>query len=209
MLVHARAWRERRAVAKRFAVSAALLALASYLSMTDTTQAAFTATTGTGPSTFTTAVVDLTAGGAGLADRFTVDAAGLVPGDRVERALDLTNRANLDLAGVTLTTTATQSSALDTDTTHGVQVSIETCTVPWTETGPAPGYTYTCAGATGIALSSRPAIMNGAAVTGLAAATAGATAHLRVVLTLPAAAGDALQGLTSRIGFAFTASSAP
>jgi hypothetical protein len=53
-------------------------------------------------------------------------------------------------------------------------------------------------------LAARPVIMSGVALTGLSAVTAGNTDHLRVVLTLPAAAGDSLQGLGSRLTFTFT-----
>jgi hypothetical protein len=129
-----------------------------------------------------------------------------VPGDRIERVVDLTNGGTFPLSGVTLTTTAPLSSALDTDTSHGLQVTVDRCSAPWTETGTAPGYVYTCSGTTAPVLSTQPVIMAGAALTGLSATTPGNTDHLRVVLTFPAAAGDSMQGLTSHLAFTFTGS---
>jgi hypothetical protein len=153
-------------------------------------------------------MVDLAAAAAGPANRLTVDATGIVPGDRIERVVDLTNGGTLDLSGVTLTTTAGPSSALDTDTTHGLDVSIDRCSVAWTEVGTAPGYVYGCSGTTSAVLAARPVIGAGVALAGLASTTAGATDHLRVVLTLPTSAGDTMQGLSSRLQFTFTGASA-
>ena len=143
---------------------------------------------------------------AGPGNRLTVDATGIVPGDQMERVVDLTNGGTLDLSGVTLSTTASLSSALDTDTVHGLQVSIDRCSGPWTEGGTAPGYVYACSGTTSSVLSAQPVIMSGAALAGLSATTAGNTDHLRVVLTFPPAAGDSMQGLSSHLAFTFTGS---
>jgi hypothetical protein len=195
-------------VVRRFALSAALLGLAGSLVALGGTHAGFTARSGSGAATWTTGVVDLAAAAAGPANRLTVDATGVVPGDRIERALDVTNGGTLDLSGVTLTTTAQPSSALDTDTVHGLDVSVDRCSVPWTEAGTAPGYVYGCGGTTSVVLAARPVIGADLALAGLTSTTVGKTDHLRVVLTLPAGAGDALQGLTSRLQFTFTGASA-
>ena len=193
---------------RRCALSAVLVLLAAALLVVEGTQAGFTARSSSGASTVTTGMVDLAAGAAGPANRLTVDATGVVPGDRIERVVDLTNGGSLNLSGVSLTTTAQPSSALDTDTTHGLEVSIDRCSLPWTETGPAPGYAYGCGGTTTAVLAQRPVIMSAAALSGLTSTTAGATDHLRVVLTLPATAGNSLQGLSSRLQFTFTGSGA-
>ena len=198
----------RKPVGRRFALSAALLGLAASLMALEGTQAGFTATSSSGTSTWTTGVVGLTVGAPGPANRLTVDATGVVPGDRIERAVDLTNGGTLDLAGITLTTTASPSSALDTDTTNGLDLTVDRCSVPWTEAGTAPGYVYGCGGTTSSVLATRPVIATGVALAGLTSTTVGSTDHLRVVLTLPAAAGDALQGLTSRLQFTVTGASA-
>jgi spore coat-associated protein N len=193
---------------RRFALSAVLVLVAAGLLVVEGTHAGFTARSSSGASSVTTGMVDLAVGAAGPANRMTVDATGIVPGDRIERVVDVTNGGTLNLSGVALTTTAQPSTALDTDTTHGLEVSIQRCSVPWTETGPAPGYVYGCGGTTTAVLSPRPVIVAGAALSGLTSTTVGATDHLRVVLTLPATAGDSLQGLSSRLQFTFTGASA-
>ena len=86
----------------------------------------------------------------------TVAANKLVPGDTVQRAVQLSNAAGQqDLSSVTLSTTAPTSSLLDTDATNGLQLVVDACSVPWTEAGTAPAYTYTCSGVTKPVLASR------------------------------------------------------
>jgi spore coat-associated protein N len=193
-------------VLRRLALSAALLGLAGSLLVFDRTHAGFTARSSVGAASFSTGIVDLSVAAAGPGNRLTVDASGIVPGDRMERVVDLTNGGTFDLSGVTLTTTAPLSSALDTDTTHGLQVTVDRCSAPWTESGTPPGYVYGCSGTTSTVLPARPVITAGASLTGLSATTAGNTDHLRVVLTFPAAASDSMQGLSSHLAFTFTGS---
>jgi hypothetical protein len=195
-------------VVRRFALSAALLGLAAGLLAVQGTQAGFTARSSTGTVALTAGAIDLAVPAAGSSNRLTVDASGIVPGDRIERIVDLTNGGTLDLSGVTLTTSAQPSSALDTDTADGLTVSVDRCSLPWTEAGTPPAYVYGCAGTTSVLLADRPVIVAAAALPGLASTAIGGTDHLRVVLTLPASAGNALQGLGSRLQFTFTAASA-
>ena len=82
------------------------------------------------------------------------------------------------LAAGTLTTNATPSSLLDTDTTNGLQLSIDSCSTTWTESGPP--YSYTCPGATATVLASRPVIGTDMPLQNLGSVTPGATDHLRV-----------------------------
>jgi hypothetical protein len=191
---------------RRIVLSAALLGLAAGLLHVGTTHSGFTARSSAGAASFGTGFVDLSVPAAGPGNRLTVDATGMVPGDRMERVVDLTNSGSMDLSGVTLTTTASLSSALDTDATQGLQVAIDRCSVPWTEAGTAPGYVYGCSGTASSVLPSQPVITSGAALANLAATTAGNTDHLRVVLTFPPAAGDSMQGLTSHLVLTFTGS---
>jgi spore coat-associated protein N len=200
------AWSARSLLARRFALSTALLGLAAGLLHLDSTHSGFTGRSSAGAASFSTGMVDLSVSAAGAGNRLTVDATGIVPGDQMERVVDLTNGAAFNLSGITLTTTAPVSSALDTDTTHGMQVSIDRCSVPWTEAGTSPGYVYGCSGTTSSVLSAQPVIMSGAALAGLTATTAGNTDHLRVVLSFPAAAGDSMQGLSSHLAFTFSGS---
>jgi spore coat-associated protein N len=153
----------------------------------------------------TSGTVAIALGTAGTAaNRLTVGASGLVPGDTVQRAFQLSNTGNQNLASVTLTTTASPSSLLDTDATNGLQVVIQACSVAWTEAGVAPAYTYTCGGSTSTVLASRAVIGSNLALSNLTATTAGSTDNLLATLTFPSAAGNTLQGLSSTISFAFT-----
>jgi spore coat-associated protein N len=131
-----------------------------------------------------------------------IGASALAPGDTVQRSVDLTNSGSLDLASVTLTTTAPTSSLLDTDATNGLQMVIDKCSQAWTEAGPP--YTYTCGGSTSTVLASRAVIGSNLSLSNLGATTAGATDHLRVTLTLPAGADNSFQNKSSTISYAFT-----
>jgi predicted ribosomally synthesized peptide with SipW-like signal peptide len=137
-------------------------------------------------------------------NRLSVAAAGLVPGDTVQRSVDLVNSGSANLASVSLTTTASPTSLLDTDATNGLQMTIARCSVPWTEAGSSPAFTYTCSGTTSVVLASRAVIGADLAQAHINATTAGATSHLRVTLTLPTTATNAFQSLTSTISYTFT-----
>lgn len=114
-------------------IAGSLAALGTYASFTSTTSASQSVASGT-------VVIGLGAAGTS-ANRLTVAASGLVPGDTVQRAVDLSNTGNQALASIALTTTATTSSLLDTDPTNGLQMTVDSCSVPWTEGGTAPAYT--------------------------------------------------------------------
>jgi spore coat-associated protein N len=101
-----------------------------------------------------------------------------------------------------LTTQATTSSLLDTDTTNGLQMVIDKCSQAWTESGPP--YTYTCGGSTSTVLSSRAVIQTGVTLNNLSPLTAGTTDHLRVTLTFPSGAGNTFQNKSSTLQYAFT-----
>src|SRR5579864_6041493 len=91
----------------------------------------------------------------------TVGASNLVPGDTIQRAIDITNNGSAgtsSVGSIVLTTTAPTSSLLDTDTTNGLQIVVDKCSVAWTESGPP--YTYTCGGTTTSVLTTRAVIGN-------------------------------------------------
>ena len=123
-------------------------------------------------------------------------------GATIQRSVDLINQGTLDLASVTLTTQATTSSTLDTDTTYGLQMVIDKCSQAWTESGPP--YTYTCGGSTSTVLSSRAVIQSGVTLNNLSSLTAGTTDHLRVTLTFPSGAGNTFQNKSSTLQYTFT-----
>ncbi|WP_427172282.1 TasA family protein [Arthrobacter sp. 92] len=148
--------------------------------------------------------VNIALGATGAANRLSVAASGLVPGDTVQRALTLTNGAgNQGLAGITLSTTAPTSSKLDTDA-GGLQLSIDSCSTGWVEAGTAPAYTYTCSVTTTQVLAPRPVIGSAMPLTNLTSLAANKTDNLRVTLSLPSAADNGFQAQSSTIALDFT-----
>ncbi|WP_369131133.1 TasA family protein [Modestobacter roseus] len=125
---------------------------------------------------------------------------GVVPGSSVTRALDLVNDGDSALASVELSTVATASSLLDSDTTNGLQMSVRSCSVAWAED-------LSCAGTVRTLLAAGPVVRTDD-LTAPASLTAGATDHLAVTLALPAKAGDAFKGQTSELALTFTATQA-
>ena len=185
-------------VAASFAVvgvASAVAGLGTFATFTSSTAASNTVATGT---------VSIALGATGAStNRLNINASEVAAGDTIQRSVDLSNvGSTIDLASIVLDTTAAPSSLLDTDTTDGLQMVIQACDVPWTESGPP--YTYTCSGSTTSVLATRPVIGATIALSNLTALTAGITDHLRVTLTLPGTAGNTLQGLTSTITYTFS-----
>jgi hypothetical protein len=178
--------------------TAAVAGLGTFGTFTDTTSASAGVTTGT---------VDINLGAAGTADnRLTIGATGVVPTDTIKRAVTLTNAGNQALSALTLTTAApVTSSLLNTDATNGLQLVIERCSVPWTEAGTSPAFTYTCSGTTTSVIASRAVIGGPLAITGSPALSAAGVDRLLVTLTLPTTAGNTFQGLSSTVNFTFDA----
>ncbi len=125
---------------------------------------------------------------------------GLLPGDSVARTVTLVNDGNSPLSSVALGVTATTPSVLTSDTVHGLQLTLTSCTVPWTQPTTAP--TYTCAGTakthlTGAAVGTR-------SLDAPASLTPGGTDHLLVTLALPATADNTFQGKTTTLALTFS-----
>ncbi|MCB5273927.1 hypothetical protein BJG92_01453 [Arthrobacter sp. SO5] len=185
------------ASAALLAAAAGVAGMGTYGGFTSSTSASAAVAAGT---------VKFDVGAAGATNRLAVAASGAVPGDTIQRAVTLTNSGDQDLAAVTLTTTAgAPSSKLDSDPVNGLQLKIDGCSVPWTEAGTSPSFTYTCTGTTTAVLASRAVTGNAIALTGLASVTATKADNLRVTLTVPASADNTFQGLNSVMSFAFTA----
>lgn len=177
--------------------AAAMAGMGTFATFTSSTSASHTISSGT---------VSIALGATGAANRLTVGASNVVPGDTIQRAADLINNGtgtSDNLSGIVLTTNASPSSLLDTDATNGLQMTIDKCSVAWTETGTAPAYAYTCSGTTSTVVASRAVIGSSLPLSGLASLTTGSTDHLRVTLTLPTAAPNTMQGLTSTISYNF------
>jgi predicted ribosomally synthesized peptide with SipW-like signal peptide len=183
--------------------AAGIAGLGTFATFTSTTSASQTVTAGT---------VAISLGTAGTsANRLTISATGIVPGDTISRAVDLSSASSDPLASVSVTTTATTSSLLNTDTTNGLKMTVQRCPTAWTEnTSLAPVYTYTCTGSTYVLGSAGTSggvavIQTAAALPGLAALSTGTSVdHLLVSLYLPTAAPNTMQGVSSTIQYAFT-----
>ena len=179
------------------AAAASLAGLGTFATFTSSTTATHTVSSGS---------VTIALGAAGAANRLTVNATGIAPGDTIQRAFQLSNSGTIDLAGApTLTTTASPSSLLDTDGTNGLQMVIDKCSVAWTEAGTAPAYTYTCGGTTTSVLASRAVIGSNLALSNLTDLVTGGSGpdYLRLTLTLPSAAGNTFQNLSSTLTYTF------
>ncbi|MEG9249858.1 TasA family protein [Arthrobacter sp. Soc17.1.1.1] len=179
-------------------VAASVAGLGTYGSFTSTTSASETVTAGT---------VDVKLGADGTAaNRLSVAATGVVPGDSIQRAVTLSNTGNQNFGGVTLTTAPVGTATLlTTDALNGLQLTVDACTVPWTEAGTAPAYTYTCAGTTTQVLAPRQIIGTDVVLNNLQSITTAKADNLRVTATLPTTAGNTFQNLTSTVSLAFTA----
>ncbi|MGM7777277.1 TasA family protein [Arthrobacter sp. KNU-44] len=168
------------------------------------TYGAFTSST-SASNTVASGIVNIALGASGTTNRLSVAASGLVPGDTVQRVATLSNATgNQNLSAITLTTTASPTSLLDTSTTMGLQMTVDDCSVAWTEAGTAPAYTYTCGGTTTSVLASRPVIGANLTLANLTTVAPGHTDNLRVTLTLPSTADNSLQNQSSTIAFTFT-----
>jgi predicted ribosomally synthesized peptide with SipW-like signal peptide len=155
----------------------------------------------------TSASQDVTAGtvtialGTGASNTLNVPVAGLLPGDKIEKLVTLSNTGNSALNNVTLTTSAgTTASLLTTDPTNGLQLTIENCSVPWTGAA-AP---YTCAGTKTTVLAPAPVIGANKVLNNLTSLTSAKTDNLKVTTAFPTTADNTFQGTTSTIAFSFT-----
>lgn len=193
----------KRSTGRKVLVSAAVLGsaaavagLGTFGTFTSTTSASTTASSGT-------VVIGL--GTAASADnRLTISSGLLVPGDTIQRQVKLNNTGNQALSGITLTTAATTSSLLDTDTTNGLQLTVQSCPAAWTEAGTAPAYTYTCAGGATTVVANHAVIGANLPLAGTTALAAGASDNLMVKLSFPPAADNTFQNKTSTVSFTFT-----
>ena len=133
-----------------------------------------------------------------------ITATGFVPGDSISRPVDLVNKGNLALAGVSLTSTLapnTAASVLTTDT-NGLQLTVASCPVAWTETTTGSG-NWTCS--TPTTLVSGAAIQNSVLPNPKTLAVGGSD-RLLVTVSLPASADNTFQGKTSALSISFTGS---
>jgi spore coat-associated protein N len=194
--------RARRTHSRKLALSVVLVVVAAAV----VGLGAFATFTGTATtsSAFSSGTVSLAPiGVSGANNRLSVGASGLAAGDTVQRAVDVKNTGTITIVAPTLTTSATVSSLLDTDPVNGLQMTINKCSVAWTEAN-APAYTYTCSGTQTAVLTSVALIGSNLAL-GNITPTSNTDNFLVVTLTLPSGAGNTEQNQSSTILFTFTA----
>lgn len=168
------------------------------------TYGSFTSSTAASEDVGTGKIVLAAAGGV---QGLSVDASGLVPGDTVQRSIVLTRSGDSERFGsVTLTTTASTASLLTSDVTNGLQLKLEQCTVPWTQVGSTKD--LACVGGTTTEVLAQRAVIGAdldLAVATTALNSDARTANLRATVTLPTAADNSFQGLSSTVDFDFLA----
>src|SRR2546423_1746825 len=103
--------------------AASMAGLGTFATFTSSTNASQSVASGT-------VVIGLGATGAAT-NRLTVAASGLVPGDTMQRSVDVSNTGNQNLASITLTTTASPTTLLTTDATNGLQMVVDRCSTAW------------------------------------------------------------------------------
>lgn len=162
----------------------------------------FTSSTTPVSTTVQTGTVSINLAQPGGAVAIPATVSGFVPGDSMSRAVNLSNNGTSALSSLTLTDQSTATNALVTDLTNGLQLSVKTCSVPYTQNGTtAP--TYTCSG-TERSLYSGPAVVTNQALTGLNSMNAGGIDNLAFTISLPTTAGNTFQGLSAPLSITFT-----
>jgi spore coat-associated protein N len=194
-----RSRRHRRvARARRAAVGASLVAVGIALAMPGAF-GAFVVQRSTNPEFDVTGTLELALGSV---NQLNLGATNLRPGSTLSRAVDVTNQPSLDFGSLTVSTVATTSSPLDTDAPTGLQLTIETCSAPWTVSGTSPNFAYACPGSRLTTVASRPIVGDNIDLAG-AELTAGLTNHYLVTVALPMASPSSAQGKASTIRFTF------
>src|SRR5439155_10533653 len=116
----------------------------------------------------------------GSVNRLSVGADNLVPGDSVQRAVDLVNTGRVRFDSIRLTTTGAPATALTGNQPASLQIAVDRCSNSWSESTPRPGvYTYTCSGSSATVLSTRGAVVDDV-LANLASPSPAGIDHLRV-----------------------------
>jgi hypothetical protein len=133
-----------------------------------------------------------------------VSVSGFVPGDSLTRAVDLVNDGDTALSSISVVSSASSSSILTTDQTNGLQLSVKSCSVAWTEGGTSSAPTYSCSG-TERSIMGGP-VVNNAALSSPNSLNPGGADHLIFAISLPTTAGNDFQGKTADLSLSFTGS---
>jgi hypothetical protein len=125
---------------------------------------------------------------------------GMLPGDSYTRPLNLVNDGGTPLSSVTASLVATASSVLDSDTAHGLQLEVWSCSQPWDVVGAG----YSCGGVERLSYDG-PAVVADHVLAGSPALLPGGIDHLLATLSLPDSAGNSFQDAESALSLVFTA----
>lgn len=174
------------------AAAAAVAGLGTYGTFTDSTTPVDT--------DVATGVLSIELGRAASYASVPLVTGGLLPGDTMAMPFDLENAGTVDWASVTFESEATASTLLDTDAVNGLQVRLESCSVPWTVAGPG---SYSCTG--GATQFYSGPIITKTELANSSSLTAGQADHLLATIELPADAGNEMKTLTSNLSFTLTA----
>src|SRR5436305_11668678 len=173
----------------------AIAGLGTFATFTSTTSASHQVTAGK---------VEIALGASGAANRLSVSATNVVPGDTINRVVDLISTSTDPMASVKLTTSASGSSVLDTNTTDGLQMYIRNCSTAWTEAGSSPAFTYTCGGTASAVLGSSGSPVNiitttigGVSLTNLSSTTTAGPVTDHLLITVVHAQSNTSANLTT------------
>ena len=197
----AASWSRRpRTVAGKVAASLGVLAAGGAVAGLGTV-GTFTDSTTPVDTTVDGGVVSIDLSGPGRLGTVPLAFGGVLPGGTTTRTVSIVNDGSSDLASVTMTAEATLSSVLDTDRSRGLQMTVRSCSVPWSSDA-------VCAGAQRTVLPSGPVIRE-AALDRPASLAPGGTDHLALTVSLPETAGNEFAGRSSALEFTFTAVQRP
>lgn len=137
------------------------------------------------------------------ANRLSISARNMAPGDRAQRTVDL-SIGPVPPGDVLLGTSATTSSILDTDAQYGLQLRIDRCPEPWMMAGSEEGgLSFSCAVEPEVVWASGPVIQPARGVGDALLLGEGAVNYLRTELYLPEEAENDHSGQFSVIRFDF------
>ena len=166
-------------------------------------------TSGGSVTTGTLMLTQASSGVSGITGGFATAITGMAPGDVINRYVDLTSGGTLNSASMTLGATGTGATALTTNGTAGLQVTIKECSVAWTNTGTCSGTQTTDMASASVLSLATPASLTLQANSLLS----GAVIHLQIGIALPAGSevtvngvlpGGTVQGLTTAVTWTFT-----
>lgn len=155
----------------------------------------------------TSGLVTIALGATGAkTNRFTANVTDLEPGDTYKRSFDFISSTTL-LSSVTLIVTDVASGTKLSGTSSGLQLTLQRCSVAWTETGSGQNFAYSCSGATTTPVGPGN-VLGTTTLTGLDAMNSGATLpttdHFMATLALPTSSPSSAQSASSTITFTFS-----